>query len=100
MKKHRICFVVHLLLMYHGKSNSLLNSSVHSPLLVILNTHDRSTLESSIISVRTQKSVRDIYLDLRSILEQEEGHFVEDLKKRWKHFQYELFFFSLECEES
>jgi len=49
-------------------------------------------LETSIISVRTQKSVRDIYLDLRSILEQEEGHFVEDLKKRWKHFQQELFF--------
>ena len=49
-------------------------------------------LETGIISVRTQKSVRDIYLDLRNILEQEVGHFVEDLKKRWKHFQYELFF--------
>lgn len=55
--------------------------------VVALNNSDRSMLETSIISVHTQKSVRDIYLDLRSILEKEEGHLVEDLKKRWKHFQ-------------
>jgi len=78
--------------MRHSISNSLLGSSVHSPVLVALNNNDWSMLETSIISVRRQKSVRDIYLDLRSILEQEEGHFVEDLKKRWKHFQYKLFF--------
>ena len=58
-----------------------------------MNNNDQSILETIIISVRTQKSVKGIYLDLRSILQQEEGHFVEDLKKRWKHFQYELFFF-------
>ena len=86
MKKH--CFVLHLLL--------VLSSSVYNPVLVALNNNDRSMLETSIISVRTHKSVRVIYLDLRSILEQEEGHFVEDLKKRWKHFQCELFFSSLE----
>ena len=61
-------------------------------MLVTQNNNDQSMLETGIISVRTQKSVRDIYLDLRNILEQEVGHFVEDLKKRWKHFQYELFF--------
>jgi hypothetical protein len=54
--------------------------------------NDRLILETSIVCVRTQKSVRDIYLDLRSILEKEEGHLVEDLTRRWKHFQYEIFF--------
>ena len=93
MKKYCIYFVLHLLFLCHINSNSVPNSSVHSPVLVTLNSNDRSMLETSIISVRTQKSVRDIYLDLRSrILEKEEGHLVGDLK-RWKHCQYGLFFF-------
>jgi hypothetical protein len=41
----------------------------------------------------TEKSLRDIYLDLRICsLGKLEGHLAEELKKRWEDFLWDFFF--------
>jgi hypothetical protein len=50
-------------------------------------TYGNATVEQD-----TEKSVRDIYLDLKiRSAGKQEGHLVEDLKRRWEHFLWDFF---------